>query len=74
MKNKLSNLKDHLFAQMDRLSDEDLKGDALIEEIERAKAVTAVAKEIIGNGRLVLDAKVKVGDLIRQEDVPAMLK
>lgn len=56
MKNKLTDLNDHLFAQLERLNDEDLTGDDLKEEIERSKAITGVSKEIVGNARLVLDA------------------
>ncbi|MBF4338328.1 hypothetical protein [Vibrio anguillarum] len=56
MKNKLADLNDHLFAQLERLSEEDTKGDALLEEINRAKAVTSVSKEIISNASLLLDA------------------
>ena len=53
MKNKLSDLNNHLFAELERLSDEDLKGEALQEEISRAKAVTNVAAQIVQNGSLV---------------------
>lgn len=56
MKNKLTDLNDHLFAELERLSDEDLKGDALIEEIGRSKAVTDVAKAIVDNATLVFNA------------------
>jgi len=56
MKNKLGDLNNHLFAQLERLSDEDLKGEALQEEIKRARAVTSVAGQIISNGSLVLEA------------------
>lgn len=72
-KNTLSDLNDHLFAQMERLSDEDLKGDDLERELKRTSAVTGVAKEIISNARLVLDAQVKVGDIPQQTEVPRML-
>lgn len=57
MKNKLSDLNDHLFAQLERLNDEDLKGEKLEEEIERSKAITGVSKEVVANARLVLDAQ-----------------
>jgi hypothetical protein len=57
MKNTLGDLNNHLFAQLERLSDEDVKGDALAEEIERAKAVTSIANQIISNGSLVLSAQ-----------------
>lgn len=57
MKNKLIDLNNHLFAQLERLSDESLTNEALQAEIQRSNAVTSVAKEIISNGRLVLDAQ-----------------
>ena len=67
MKNKLVDLNDHLFAQLERLSDENLKGDDLTAEIERSKAVTGVAKEIIGTGTLVFNATKAVSEgLIRK--------
>ena len=72
MKNKLTDLNDHLFAQMERLTDEDLKGDALKEEINRAKAVGGIAGQIIGNAQLALDAQVAINEgLIEQP--PKML-
>ena len=58
MKNKLSDLNNHLFAQLERLSEESLKDDKLSEEIIRAKAVTDVAKNIIENGKLMLNATI----------------
>jgi hypothetical protein len=41
---------------MERLDKTDLKGDALKEEIERCSAITDVAKTIIRNGSLFLEA------------------
>jgi len=57
MKNKMTDLHNHLFAQLERLSEEGLKGNALQDEIERSKAVTSVAREIISNGSLCLKAE-----------------
>ena len=57
MKNTLGDLNNHLFAQLERLSDEELKGTHLKEEIQRAQAITKVSAQIINNGNLVLKAK-----------------
>ena len=57
MQNTLGDLNNHLFAQLERLNDEELKGEALQEEISRAKAINSVAQQIIANGSLVLEAK-----------------
>ncbi|HGS5355289.1 TPA: hypothetical protein ACMDR1_001358 [Vibrio cholerae] len=71
MKNKLSDLNNHLFAQLERLSNEDLKGDELKEEIERSKAVKAVAQEIISCGKLALEAQLELGGI---KNTPEMLE
>ena len=57
MKSTLIDLNNHLFAQLERLSDEDIKGEKLSEEIDRARSIAVIAKTIIENGNLVLDAK-----------------
>lgn len=62
MKNKLVDLNNHLFAELERLGDEDIIGDKLNEEITRAKAVTDVAEQIIANASLVLKAQIAAGE------------
>lgn len=69
-------MNNHLFAQLERLGDEELKGDQLVEEIERAKAINQVASQVISTGKLVLDA-IKMKDEYLGGDskrMPAMLR
>ncbi len=57
MKNKLTDLNNHLFEQLERLNDDELTGENLDKEINRAKAITNVAQTIINNGALLLSTK-----------------
>lgn len=75
MKNTLGDLNNHLFSQLERLSEEELNGERLAEEITRAKAVTSVASQIIANGALVLEAKKLADDRMSADTVvPKMLE
>jgi hypothetical protein len=56
MKNKLTDLNDHLFAQIERLGDPDLSAEALEREVKRTAAVVQVADKIVDNARLQLAA------------------
>ncbi len=55
-RNKISDLNNHLFAELERLGDEDLKLDELNSEIERAKAISGIAKNLIDSNKTVLQA------------------
>lgn len=54
MKNKLSDLNNHLFEQLERLNNEDLTEEELEKEIKRAKSIAEISQQIIDNGSLTL--------------------
>lgn len=54
-KNKMTDLNNHLFLQLERLNDEELNGEKLQEEIHRAKAITCISKEIVSSAKLQLE-------------------
>lgn len=56
MKNKLSDLNNHLFAQIERLGDEDLDSEQIEKEAKRGEAIVAVADQIIRNADLQFKA------------------
>lgn len=67
MKNKLTDLNDHLFAQIERLSDEALTKEQIETEVRRGDAIVAVADKIIQNAALQLKGAALVaeyGDLV----------
>ena len=59
-RNKLSDLNDHLMAQIEWLTDRDVKGEELTEEIRRSEAVSKVATQVIANANLILKSCVAV--------------
>ena len=75
MQNKLIDLNNHLFAELERLGDEELTGDKLLEEINKAKAVTGIASQIIANGQLALKAKMAIDESLGSDaKLPKMLE
>lgn len=56
MKNKLLDLNNHLFAQLERLSDESLTAEQLDAEVKRTGALVAVGDQIVRNADLALKA------------------
>ncbi|MBL1434706.1 MAG: hypothetical protein COB08_000695 [Rhodobacteraceae bacterium] len=56
MKNKMEYLTNHLFAQLERLGDEELTPEQVAIECDRSKAIVSVAGQLAANGDLQLKA------------------
>lgn len=61
MRNKISDLNDHLFAQIERLGDQDLNGEDLKQEIDRSKAMAQIATQIVNSAKITVDAMKLLG-------------
>lgn len=73
-RNTLADLKDHLFEQIERLNDDDLKGDELRQEIDRSKAMSQVATQIINSAKVTVDAVRLVSQgRVEKEDVKGVI-
>ena len=57
MKNTIADLNNYLFEQIERLNDDELTDEQLEKEIRRSDAVGKIAKTIIDNGALSLQAR-----------------
>jgi hypothetical protein len=55
-KNRLSDLNDHLFAQIERLSQEDLTAEQIDTEVKRGSGIVAAADQILRHTTLQVQA------------------
>lgn len=75
MKNKLSDLADQLYEQIERLNDEGMTDEQLKTECERAKAISSLAGNIIDIATVSVSAlRLVSGGIIEKGDLPALLK
>lgn len=73
--NNLGSLNNFLFEQLERLNDADVEDKNLDKEIERSKAVSQVAQNIIKNANIVLQAeKFKDDRMNADSNTPKMLE
>ena len=72
--NNLNSLNNKLFEQLDRLTNKNISGDKLQEELERTDAIVDISRTIISNADLMLKAMVakdeKLGSYAK---LPALL-
>lgn len=62
MKNKLCDLNDYLFEQLERINDDSLSGEELDVQIKKAETITNIAETIIKNGELQFKAALKAAE------------
>lgn len=78
MENKLTDLNNILFEQIERLNEDDLHGDALKQQIKKSQAIESIAGMIIANANTVLKAeKMKMEYAMDDRDpdqIPEMLR
>lgn len=76
MKNTLLDLNNHLFEQLERLNDEDLRGEDLKDEIIRAKSIADIASKIIDNANTVLSVKKMQAEILGNSNIsiPKMIE
>lgn len=56
MRNKITDVTDHLIAQIERLGEDGLKGEDLKNEINRSKAMASLAVPIVNAAKITVDA------------------
>lgn len=76
MNNKLTDLNNFLFAQLERLDSEDLTDEQIKTEIQRSKAIKDIGSAIVENAKLALDVQKYLHEYGRPENVelPEMLE
>ncbi len=75
-RNKISDLNNHLFAQLERLSNEDLSQEELKAEIARSKSISDISKNIIEANKVTLDAMklIDSSEIMFNEDMDSNIK
>ncbi|MDR3061268.1 MAG: hypothetical protein LBU57_04030 [Dysgonamonadaceae bacterium] len=73
-KNSLYDLNDHLFERIEWLTDREVKGEDLTEEIKRSEAVVKVSTQILNNANLLLKAKTIADNANGKIRMPTMLE
>lgn len=74
MNNKLTDLNNYLFAQLERLDDESINEEELDKVIKRGGAIAGIAAQIIANGSLQLKAVSVAHEMGIQVKTPALLQ
>lgn len=67
--NKLSDLRDHIFMALERLSDEGMTTEQVTSEVEKAKAIAQLSATIIASAKVEIDYINTVGLVDSQSEL-----
>ena len=67
--NKLSDLRDHIFMALERLSDEGLTTEQVASEVDKAKAIAQLSASIIASAKVEIDYINAVGLIDSQSEL-----
>ncbi|MCL2215426.1 MAG: hypothetical protein FWB91_00265 [Defluviitaleaceae bacterium] len=73
MKNKIPDLKNYLYAQLERLDDESITGDELTAVIERGRAIADISAQIIASESFQLKVIKTAHEMGHTVKAPALL-
>lgn len=74
MSPKLTDLTAILFSELNKITNPQLTGDALEEQLKRTAAVNKTAAQIVEIGRLGLDAQKALPDMMHGAKIPELLR
>jgi hypothetical protein len=73
-KNSLYDLTDHLFERIEWLTDRDIKGAELTEEIRRTESVVKASMQIVNIANTIVKAKIMADNSNGKIKLPAMIE
>jgi len=68
-RNKMNDLRDHLFAALERLDNDELNADDLQKEIEKAQAISGLGNVIINSAKIEVDFMKATGMISTTSDL-----
>jgi hypothetical protein len=54
-RNKISDLRDHLFAALERIDNDDLTADQISQEVNKAKAIASIGSVLINSAKVEME-------------------
>lgn len=68
-RNKINDLRDHLFAALERLDNDELTAEELQKEIEKAEAISGLGNVIINSAKIEVDFMKATGMISTTSDL-----